>query len=406
MSLIASAPAPAVPADRASPARCAVVRAQRGLSLVELLVGMTIGLFLTLGLLVMMSGTSRGFKVQDEFARMQEGGVEALRYIGDSLRLAGFYGWNGSPGGGTSVSLPALAPAGGQEVDTLADCGSGTNPPATNWALQVGQPLSGRIGLTSATVNATFPCILAQNFLDYQNHQILVTRGSNGSQVPDTATLGDLSDAAFDNDRLYAQADPARGLIFRGGAARFTALKAAGESARVTNANGTLVDAPIFEYQAHVYYLRPCSRPISPPACATTDDGGFPIPTLVRQQLVGRTMTELALVPGVERIGFVYGIDNVNNDPTRTWDGIPDTYVLDPATPAQWSRVVTVRVSVLVRSSSPNIGHDDSGKQYDLTSGLSMPFACSPKVVNDCAYRRHVFQQTFQVRNVAMRRAG
>jgi hypothetical protein len=27
-------------------------------------------------------------------------------------------------------------------------------------------------------------------------------------------------------------------------------------------------------------------------------------------------------------------------------------------------------------------------------------------VANECAYRRHVFHQTFQVRNIAMRRAG
>jgi hypothetical protein len=367
---------------------------------------MTVGLFLTLGLLVMMAGTSRGFKVQDEFARMQEGGVEALRYIGDSLRLAGFYGWNGSPGGGTSIALPQLPPGGGQEIDTIADCGSAANPPATNWALQVGEPLSGRIGLTPATVSAVFPCIRPQNFLDFPDHPVLVVRGSNGSRVADPATPGDLGDATFDADRLYVQADPSRGLIFRGGVARFNALKAAGETARVTDASGAVVDAPLFEYQAHVYYLRPCTRPANPPDCAGTDDGGFPIPALVRQQLVGRTMTELALVPGVERIGLVYGIDNVNSDPTRTWDGIPDTYVLNPASPAEWSRVVTVRVSVLMRSSTPSAGHDDSGKRYDLTSGLSVPFTCSPLVANDCAYRRHVFHQTVQVRNIAMRRAG
>ena len=392
-------------AVRRRPSRRPLRRTPRGVSLVELLVGMTVGLFLTMGLLVMMAGTSRGFKTQDEFARMQEGGVEALRYIGDSLRLAGFYGWNGSPGGATSVALPALAPGGGQEIDTLDDCGSANNLPVVNWALQVGTALFGRTGLTPANVNTDFPCIRAQNFLDYMNHQILVVRGSNGSQVVDPATPGDLTDATFDNDRLYVQADPSRGLIFRGGAARFTALKAVGESARVNNAAGAVVDAPIFEYQAHVYYLRPCTRPAAPPTCAATDDGGFPIPTLVRQQLVGRTMTELPLVPGVERIGYVYGVDDVNNNPTRTWDGIPDRYVTNP-TAAQWPNVVTVRVSVLMRSATPSAGHDDSAKRYDLSSGLQPLFTCSALVQNECAYRRHVFHQTFQVRNIAMRRAG
>jgi len=380
--------------------------ASAGVSLVELLVGMAIALFLTLGLLVMMAGTSRGFKVQDDFARMQEGGVEALRYIGDSLRLAGFYGWNGSPGGATSVALPTLAAGAGQEIDTLDDCGSAVaNPPAANWALQVGAAVSGTIGLTSATVGTVYPCIREENFLDFANHQILVTRGSNGAQVVDPVTPGDLTDALFDNDRLYVQADPSRGVIFRGGAVRFSALKAAGESARVTNALGVVVDAPIFEYQAHVYYIRPCSRPTTPPTCAATDDGGFPSPTLVRQQLVGRTMTELALVPGVERIAYVYGIDDVNNSATRTWDGIPDRYTTTP-TAAQWANVVTVRVAVLMRSPTPSAGHDDSAKRYDLTAGIGAAFTCDPLVLNDCQYRRHVFTQTFQVRNIAMRRAG
>lgn len=179
--------APDTMAARRRPPRRPPKRAPQGVSLVELLVGMTVGLFLTMGLLVMMAGTSRGFKTQDEFARMQEGGVEALRYIGDSLRLAGFYGWNGSPGGATSVALPALAPGGGQEIDTLDDCGSANNLPAVNWALQVGTALFGRMGLTPANVNTDFPCIRAQNFLDYLNHQILVVRGSNGSQVVDPA---------------------------------------------------------------------------------------------------------------------------------------------------------------------------------------------------------------------------
>jgi hypothetical protein len=63
-------------------------------------------------------------------------------------------------------------------------------------------------------------------------------------------------------------------------------------------------------------------------------------------------------------------------------------------------------VSVLMRSATPINGHDDSSKRYDLTSGILPAFTCSPLVQNDCAYRRHVFQQTFQVRNIAMRRAG
>jgi hypothetical protein len=98
-------------------------------------------------------------------------------------------------------------------------------------------------------------------------------------------------------------------------------------------------------------------------------------------------------------------VDDVNNNPTRTWDGIPDRYTTTP-TAAQWPNVVTVRVAVLMRSTTPTAGYDDSGKRYDLTSGIPPFFTCNPAVAGECQYRRHVFTQTFQVRNIAVRRAG
>ena len=66
---------------------------QAGLSLIELMVGLTIGLFLTLGMFVLITNSSNAFKVQDDFARMQENATSAMRYIGSSLRMAGFYGY-------------------------------------------------------------------------------------------------------------------------------------------------------------------------------------------------------------------------------------------------------------------------------------------------------------------------
>ena len=101
---------------------------QRGLSLIEMMVGLSIGLFLTLGLFTLISNTSQSFKIQDDFARMQDNAAAAFRYIGSSLRLAGFYGYTDSPNTIDTV-------IGG--VATTTDCGSATNLPTTNWALSV-----------------------------------------------------------------------------------------------------------------------------------------------------------------------------------------------------------------------------------------------------------------------------
>src|SRR5262245_34704572 len=91
-----------------------------GLSLVELMVGLTIGLLLTLGLFTLISGQSTTFKVQDDFARMQENATVALRYMGDSIRQAGFYGYVQDPSNINTV-------IGG--IATSGDCGSALNPP-------------------------------------------------------------------------------------------------------------------------------------------------------------------------------------------------------------------------------------------------------------------------------------
>ena len=194
-------------------------RAQRGLSLVELMVGLTIGLVLTLGLFTLISNQSTAFKTQDDFARMQENGATALRYIGDSVRMAGFYGYTMDPAN-IDTTIGGVAMSGG----ATDDCGSATNPPTTNWALNVAVPISGFTGLTSATVNAQLPCILAANFLDVLpgGQQVLITRSAGGYRIPDTAPLGDLTAdlAAQPNyaTTVYVQGDPNAGLLFYGGA--------------------------------------------------------------------------------------------------------------------------------------------------------------------------------------------
>lgn len=377
--------------------------AQRGLSLVELMVGLTIGLVLTLGLFTLIGNQSSAFKTQDDFARMQENGATALRYIGDAVRMAGFYGYTIDPanintkiGGVTMSSGPA------------DDCGSATNPPTTNWALDVATPVYGFTGVHPAAVNTQLPCILAANFLDVlpSGQQLLITRSAAGYRIPDTAPVGDLAAdlAAQPNYRttVYLQGDPNAGLLFYG--RDFAPLKA-GASTRVLPSGN---DVDIFEYRAQVFYLRPCSRPAGGGASCTGagDDGGHPIPTLVRQELTGSAtgpkMIEVPLVEGIERIDFRFGID-------ATGDGIADRFTATLASAADWSNVVAVKVSLLVRAPTLSAQHDDSVKSYDLDGDGTPDYKCTDFLVTDpnaCRYKRKVFSQTFQLRNIAQRRGA
>lgn len=373
-----------------SAGRAAPRAREAGVSLVEVLVGLAIGMVLSLGLVFMLSNTSRNFKVQDDFARLQENGALALRYLADDVRTAGFYGWASSAGSLELAMRNALA--------ITSDCGAAVNAPGA--ALNMETPMAVDNTLLPATVAAAYPCIDPGNFL--AGSPVIALRGAPGYRVWDRNGNDNLSDdiAAEPNfaNTLYVQSSPAQDpntIIFRGG--DYAALRAAGQHRSYTPAGGVgcaACEGPLFEYQSHVYYIRPCSRPTPPAtvcAAAGSDDGGRSIPTLVRHELVGTAMQMTPLVEGIERLVLLYGADD-------NQDGIPDRYTGNPA--GLGESITSVRISVLVRTTSSVAGYDDSGKTYSLGGGVN--FTCTPGV--DCDFKRHVFTQTVQVRNCAQRR--
>jgi len=359
------------------------IACQRGLTLVELMVALTLGLFLTLGLILMMGDTSRTFKIQDDFARMQENAVSGLRYIGDTLRHAGFYGPMAETGALTQYGT----------------IGAITNDCGNTFTTTV--PLFGYNALTTANVAATVPCILAANF---QPGPVLIARLTTGLAVADPNADGDFSDglvaqAGYTNT-LYAQSNVRGGFVLRGqDFATFV-------SSETVLKLGNGAQFPVFPYQMHVYYIRPCSRPTGGATnnqCQASDDSGRPVPTLVRQELQGTTMVERPLAEGVERMSLLYGVDLL---PAGDGDGVADRFVADPLSVAAdgWARVVSVRVSLLVRSPTIVSGYNDSGKSYDLDGDGTVDFTCGDAI--ECAYKRSIFSQVIQVRNLAFRRGA
>jgi type IV pilus assembly protein PilW len=384
------------------------IRLQRGMSMMELMVGLAIGMVLTLGMFTMIVSTSQSFRVNDDFSRMQENAVSAFRYIGDSLRQAGFYG--------SSQDTTSMTIAAGSAVATTTDCGSAAVTPSTNFALDFRTPIHAYVNpdpfigpITPITVNALFPCILQANFNQIaaivNSNPILVTRGASGYRVCWSIVTGAATPPSCPNTpslltnqpnyaaTIYLQADPYTGIAFYGG--DYSALRAGPLVRRYPNGN----EMEMFEYRAHVYYIRPCSRPAGGAVNCTggADDNGHPIPTLVRQELIGSAMTEVPLVEGIELIDYRFGIDT-------TGDGVADVYSANIVTATQWLQVVSVKVTMLVRSPNINIEYDDSTKQYDLVGdGVSAIYKCTNSPAPACNYKRKIFSQTIQVRNIAQR---
>lgn len=385
--------------------------AQRGMSLMELMVGLAIGVVLTLGMFTMIVSTSQSFRMNDDFSRMQENAATAFRYLGDSLRQAGFYG-NGQDA--TSMSIP-----GGSPVTTTTDCGSAANwsrGTMQDFALDFATPIRAYMNYTPLTVHADFPCIQQVNFATgpagmANPNPILVTRGASGFRIcwaivaagaanASPACSGTVSLLTNQNSyatSIYVQADPYNGIAFYG--ADYAALRASPTALKYSNG----IDMEMFEYRAHVYYVRPCSRPAGGATNCTgaNDDDGHPIPTLVRQELVGSAMQEVPLVEGIEFIDYRFGID------TTGGDGVADTYVGNILNIPDWAQVVSVKVTLLVRSPGINNEYDDSAKQYDLLGdGATVIYRCTNSPAPACKYKRKVFSQIIQVRNIAQRKGA
>jgi hypothetical protein len=421
-----------------------------GLALIELMVALTIGMVLALGILILMSSTSRSYKISDDYARMQENGTSAVRYMSDDLHMAGFFGMAGTT---DALQTFDVNPADGN-IDYGQDAGInwGTSAAndcgAANWSLQPAIPISGLPPNTpgGATPNdpisgAALSCIPAAN---YVAGPALIVRGAIGTmvngvalnsgltnnipiKVPSNWTTAQFAPAGFDPNLLYIQSDPFLGFIFQG--TNYDTYKNKTYTRSVPAIGGGFVDAPIYQYQAHIYYIRPCSRPAGPlvngnPTCqgAGIDDqpNPTPIPTLVRQewQVVGGVgkMMETGLVEGVEQMSIFYGYDtlaanglpipagcNVPGQCTNSPDGVADSFSTVPPTAANSAQVVVVRVNLLVRSTAPTKSYDDSPKTYDLGGGTT--WNC---VVNNgpCNFKRHIFSQQIQLRNASVRRNG
>lgn len=70
------------------------IKRQQGLSIVELMVALTLGLILTAGLVQIFASNRQGFELTQASARVQEAGRISVEIISQSLRNAGYWGCN------------------------------------------------------------------------------------------------------------------------------------------------------------------------------------------------------------------------------------------------------------------------------------------------------------------------
>lgn len=321
---------------------------QQGLTLVELMVA------ITLGLLILAGATSifvRNSRTSDEIKKANqqiENGRYASGLLADDLKNAGYL----------AEFDPALLPT-----------PAAPDPCATDVAsLKTGMAMP----VQGYDNGATVPTCIS----DYKTGtDILVVRRAS------TCALGQAGCDAAATGAVYLQASGCNNAseLGSGNVANYFAM-----DTTLGNLTRKRVDcttlAPVYQYRVHIYFIANNYR---------TGDG---IPTLKRAELGPAGFSVVPLVEGIEDLQIEYGIDNLTT-PT----GMPASFTSSPASDQAMRNAVAARLHLLARSTTPSMGYADT-RTYTVGPGVSYTPSGAA-----AAYKRHLYETTMRINNTAER---
>jgi type IV pilus assembly protein PilW len=342
-----------------------VVRAhaQRGLSLVELMVGLAVGMLVVVAVLALIVRMSAARAEVDRTGRQIESGRYAIHKLAEDLRHAGYFGEF------SDLGVPDAA------VLALAPCSINLAELQSLMALPV-RPY------TAATVASKPSCIPDTDFVPGSN--VLVLRFASPMAT---------APASLDADTIYVQTTVGGSVVARGDVSppldTFTLT-------RQTALPGPAVPGLIRKYIVRMYFLSPCSQG----PCSAGSDGGRPVPSLKMIELdtvagnPGFT-APVVVAEGIERLEFDFGIDT---DADGTANAPPKRCAGTTCTADDLANIVAATVYAVARDTEATTGFGDV-KAYELgTFGTYTPAGA------DASFRRHLYSGTLRLNNISMRR--
>lgn len=344
---------------------------QAGITLLEIMVALSLGAFMLLGIISLMASVSTTRTELGRSSEQIENGRYAVQILSDDAVLAGYYGpyFKANP----TYSNPSPC----NDDVPLSALGFTYHATTPTLPLAVAGFVSG----------ATLPACLTNAREDSGgtvDAEVLVVRHVN----PQSIVAADAVDGTPYMQIAFCQTQP--GFVFSNVAADLTS--------RGANCLSTNVQ-PAWSYESRAFYIAKCDD------CSGSGDG---IPTLKVVEFAGGALSAspLSLVEGVEDMHIKYGMD-LDTVP----DGEPDCFVSDPTADTaptsgctvttawsatditNWANVVALDIRVLIRSLDKYPGWNDT-RTYDLGRGSrSGPF-------ND-GYKRKVLKTSIMLQNVA-----
>lgn len=328
-----------------------------GLSLIELMIAMALGLIVLGALATLFANSSRARTELERDSRQIENGRFAMELLTEDLRLAGYMG---------EIDMSPYVPPSGVSPNPLPDA-CDLNPATwiAAFPLHV-QAYDNGAAAPACPFSALKP-----------NTDIIVIRRAAGCEAGIAGCPAAVGGQAY-LQAARCQTEVADPLT----AYRIGVLGGTPFTARMRDCGAV---APLRRYMVHIYYI-------------SNDNGyGIAIPTLKRLELAGNRFVDVPLVEGIEELNFEYGLDSA--PPHSGRDGRIDGYSSAPAA-GDWPDVISVRINLLARNIESSPGYTDT-KTYNLgRDAANNPIIITP----GGDVRRHAYSGLVRIVNAAHRR--
>src|SRR5258706_5878274 len=334
----------------------------RGVTLVELMVAMTIGLLVIAGLCALFAQTAGARSEIERAGQQLENGRFALELLRDDIRQAGYFG-------GLLTGSPHLVDA------CVPRSGIPLSAPNLGWesaSALVPMPIH---GYAAGDVPAGETCLSNEK----SNTDALILRSVDGAPF----SLAAASGSSYANDYFLQSSSCSNRSIDPAAVPFIVAPGGSTAAASFTlHEKDCATPAPVRKVTVRAYYVGRCS------VCTGSGDG---IPSLRMAELAGTTATSNSMVEGIDSLRVEYALDTTGSGRV---DRIATCKTsVDPCTPAHWSNVIGVQLYLIARSLAPTPGHIDA-KIYSLGQAGTL------RPAND-GYPRHLYSALVTAHNLA-----
>jgi len=404
---------------------------QKGITLIELMVAMAVSSVIMLGVSNIYFSSKKGYVVNDEFARIQENGRYAVEVLTSDIRNAGYFGCASGQGLGTVEN----------------DLKTGNTQP---WNFETGLMGYEASGTDINETKAITPETAATNVDNWATAAGLTSSTLAISVKPDAALAGIAIDGS---DILVIRTTDGLGLTLangNSGSANFDVVDVAGSGVSGNCANGICDEDIIFVSDCDQSIIFQASNVINGPAgvfklvhskdntlvpgnksAAWNKKYDFPkgaelMKSITKTYFVGlsNNMPHLfvrenagnpvPVIEGIENMQLLYGVDTSGDGVANQFFSANDVPDLDGESDTVFDGVVSVKVSLLLRTPQ-----DLPGLNRTVTDANSLTYAMmspapnsaitiDPVAADDTGDRhmRKVVNFTVKMRNKSFNTSG